>query len=77
MNERQLLELKEDIEKAKQEISELKGQKKGLMKQLKEDWGCETLEQAQEQLESFKEKQENTRVKIDDKMQTLVNKYDL
>lgn len=47
MNEQELLDLKEDIDQAKQKHSELKGRKEFLMKQLKEDWSCTTVEQAE------------------------------
>ena len=47
MNEQELLELKEEIDQAKQKYSELKGRLTFLMKQLKEDQGCTTIEQAE------------------------------
>ena len=50
MKEQELLELKEEIEDAKQKVSELTGQKNALLKQLKDDWGCDTIEEAEEKL---------------------------
>ena len=50
MKEQELLELKEEIEDAKQKVSELTGQKNALLKQLKDDWGCNTIEEAEEKL---------------------------
>lgn len=50
MKEQELLELKKEIDDAKQQVSELTGQKNALMKQLKEDWGCKTIEEAEEKL---------------------------
>ena len=47
MNEAQLLGLKKEIDEAKSAISELTGTKKQLMKDLKEQWNCSTLEQAE------------------------------
>jgi uncharacterized protein YukE len=47
MNEEQLLELKKEIDEAKTEISELKGTRKQLMKDLQENWDCKTLEEAE------------------------------
>jgi len=49
-NEVDLMELKQDIEDAKQKVSELKGERQALLKQLKEEWGCETIEQAEEKI---------------------------
>ena len=43
MNEKQLLELKEEIEKAKNKLAELKGRKEYLLQELKDKWGCESL----------------------------------
>jgi chromosome segregation ATPase len=50
MKEQELFELKGEIDEAKQKVSELTGQKNALMTQLKEDWGCDTIEEAEERL---------------------------
>jgi len=50
MNERELLDLKEKIEKAKSKASELKGQHRGLMNTLKSKFECDSIEQAEERL---------------------------
>jgi septal ring factor EnvC (AmiA/AmiB activator) len=49
MDEKQLLELKSTIEKAKTAVAELNGQKTSLMSQLKE-WDCKTIEEAESKL---------------------------
>jgi chromosome segregation ATPase len=46
----ELLDLKDEIEKAKQDLSEFKGQQKALMTQLKSEWGCISIEQAEKKL---------------------------
>ena len=46
MNEKDLMNLKDEISEAKQELSELKGQEKTLLNQLKTEWGCSSEEQA-------------------------------
>jgi len=43
MDEQDLFRLKEDVEEAKQKVSELKGERQALMKQLKEEWSCDTI----------------------------------
>jgi len=53
ITEQQLLELKDKIDAAKQTVSELTGQKQALMRQLKEDWGCETVEDAEVKLDAM------------------------
>jgi len=53
MNEQDLFELKEDVEEAKQKVSELKGERQALMKQLKEEWDCDTVEQAEEKIKKM------------------------
>ena len=47
MNEDRSLRLKKDIDEANSEISELKGSRKQLMKDLKDNWNCNTLEEAE------------------------------
>lgn len=50
MTEQELLDLKDEIDEAKQIAAELKGQKKALMSQLNEDWECTTIKQAKKKL---------------------------
>ena len=44
--EKELLELKSEIEESKTIISELTGQKTALLQQFKKDYGCESLKEA-------------------------------
>lgn len=53
MNEKQLLALKEEIAEAKSKAAELKGQKNALMKQLKEEWGCTSIEVAEKKIKQM------------------------
>ena len=53
LNERELLELKQEMEEAKQSVAEHRGQLTALMKQLKDNYKCNTLEQAQKKLDQF------------------------
>jgi predicted nuclease with TOPRIM domain len=64
MNEVDLMELKQDIEDAKQKVSELKGERQALLKQLKEEWGCETIEQAEEKIKELNAELESVSEKI-------------
>jgi len=47
MTEQDLLRLKQKIDDAKRQTSELKGHKTALMNQLKTDWKCATVEEAE------------------------------
>ena len=65
MNERELLQLKKEIDEAKQKTSELKGERQALMKQLKEEWNCETIEQAQSKITEMSEQSTQLSNEID------------
>jgi len=56
MTEQDLLDLKEKVDAAKTAVSELTGQKTALMKQLKDDWDCSTIEEAEEKITSMEER---------------------
>jgi adenine-specific DNA methylase len=53
MTEQQLLSLKKQVDEAKSTVSEYKGHKQALMKQLKDDWGCQSVETAELKLKSM------------------------
>jgi peptidoglycan hydrolase CwlO-like protein len=50
LSEKQLFDLKDEVDEAKTKVSELTGQQTALMKQLKEDWSCKTIEEAEDKL---------------------------
>jgi septal ring factor EnvC (AmiA/AmiB activator) len=50
MTDKQLLDLKEQITKTKGRVAELKGQRNALLKQLKEEWGCTSIEVAKKKI---------------------------
>jgi len=77
MNENQLLELKREIDDAKTEVSELKGTRKQLMKDLKENWDCTTLEQAEKKHEKLREAITVLSDKIEKGVKELNEKYEL
>jgi len=65
MTESQLLQKKKQIETTKAELSELKGEEKSLIKQLKEDWQCGSLEEAKKKMKEL----ENNAKELDEKIQ--------
>jgi len=64
ISEKDLLDLKDQISEAKVKVSELTGQKQILMRQLKETWNCETIEQAEEKLEELSKRKSHLEKKI-------------
>ncbi len=53
MNAQDLIKIKREIEAAKTSVSELTGEQTLLMRQLKEQHGCDTIEQAEGKLEQL------------------------
>jgi predicted nuclease with TOPRIM domain len=76
MTETDLLKLKSDIEKAKQTVSELNGQKTALMSQLKE-WDCKTIEEADSKLAEMEKEISNFNNKIAIGTKELESKYNV
>jgi chromosome segregation ATPase len=54
LDEQGLLDLKEKITEAKSTVSELKGHQTALTNQLKSDYGCKTIEEAEKKLKTMK-----------------------
>lgn len=50
MTAEDLLGLKKKIETAKEQLAQLKGQEIQLMSRLKEEWGCNTIAEAEKKL---------------------------
>lgn len=53
MTEKDLLKLKEEIKEANEKFLQLKGQREALIQQLKEDWECDTIKQAQTKINNL------------------------
>ena len=77
MTEKELLDLKEKVDEAKQTVSELTGQKNALLKQLKDDWGCKTLKEAKEKLEEMESQVTILEKKIERGVKELEEKYNV
>ena len=76
MTEKELLQLKEKIDSAKIEVAELNGQKKRTLQQLKDDWNCKTVEDANALLEKLKDEIEQIDIDIQNGISELQEKYD-
>jgi predicted nucleic acid-binding Zn-ribbon protein len=75
MNEVQLLKLKSEIDTANKEVSELRGHLNALMKQLKDDWNCKTVAEAQKKLDAMDAEIKQANAKIEQGMAELEKKY--
>lgn len=64
-----LLQLKKQIEDEKAKQSELKGELKSIMKQLKDEFNVQSLDEAAELLESMQEDLEKHRETIQEKLE--------
>ena len=77
MTEKELLELKDKVDKAKQVVSELTGQKNALLKQLKDDWQCKTIDEAETKLTKMDKDIDILEKKIENGVQELEEKYNV
>ena len=77
MTETELLKLKKKVEDAKTSASELTGQKTILNKQLKENWKCNSIEEAEKKLSSKSKEIDDIDEKIEAGITELTEKYKL
>jgi hypothetical protein len=70
-----LLRKKREIEQAKEELSELKGQEKAFIKRLEEDYGLSSTSEASEKLEKMQEQVSDLDALIQEKMEEVEEKY--
>ena len=74
--EERLLEMRQKIDEAKDEVNRLEGRKEHLFQQLEEEWDCETLEEAEQVLEELEEEIEQLDNKITQGIEELEEKYE-
>lgn len=67
ITEEELLQRKQEIDDAKNELAELKGEEKALLAQLKKDWSCETVADAEKKVKEM----ESNLEKLEDEIETL------
>jgi len=77
MNEQDLLKLKARIDRAKTEVAELKGRESYLLKELKEKYSCNNIEEAQEKLSTMEDEISQLQEQYDASITELQEKYDL
>ena len=72
-----LLNLKKKIDEAKETVSELKGSRTYLLKQLKEEFKCTTIEEAKEKKQALHTKNERLQTQMETETNALYEKYDI
>jgi len=77
MKEQDLLDLKQQIEDAKQSVAELKGEQTALLKQLKDTYKCSTIAEAEKKAEQMQAEIEKIQEQIDEGCKELEEKYEL
>ena len=77
MEQQDLLELKEKIDKAKEKSSELKGELKSLAMELKDDWQCDTIKEAEKKIETMESEITVLNEKINTGVTKLEEEYDV
>jgi predicted nucleic acid-binding Zn-ribbon protein len=75
MTENELLSLKREIDDAKEKNLQLKGQLDALLQQLKDGFGCETVEQANKKVKSLEKQIGDLSNEIETGMQELEEKH--
>ena len=76
-NTEKLLQLKQDIDAAKLKAAGYEGQLKGLMKDLKDNWGCTTIAQAEKKVKALEKEVTDLSGKISKGVAELEEKYEL
>jgi hypothetical protein len=77
MTQQELLDLKDQVDNAKNIVSELKGEQTALMKQLKEELKCKSLAEAKEILKTKYKVLEKLNSQIETGQEELEQKYGL
>lgn len=76
MDEKDLLDLKEEIEEAKNEVNQLKGQRNGLLESLAEDWKCDSVDEAEKKVAKLKKEIDKMDAKIQKGITKIEEQYD-
>lgn len=77
MNKKKLLKLKQEIVEKKASLSEHKGKKEVTLNNLKKNWNCNSLEEAQEKLNEIRISITDLKNKVENGIKKLQRQYDL
>lgn len=75
MKESELLKLKQQIDNAKSQTAELKGHQSALLKQLKDDWKCNSVEEAERLVKKMDKEISDLNRKIEEGLLELEERY--
>jgi len=75
MNERELLQLKKDIESGKEKISGLRGKSDYLTTQLKKQWSCDTIDEGKKKVKKLQKEIQVLTDQIIEETEKLESKY--
>jgi hypothetical protein len=75
MKEKDLLKLKDKVDSAQAREQELKGQKKAILQQLKEDFDCDSVKAAKKEVKGFEKDLKAIDSQIDEKTKAIEEKY--
>ncbi len=76
LDEKKLLELKQEIEEAKNKVAELKGRKEYLLQELQDKYNCKSLEEAQSRIDNLNSAIIDLEQQIEKEIEELENEYD-
>jgi len=75
LTEQELLDLKDDVDNAKNSVAELKGQLNALLKQLNDDWHCDSIEKAEKELKAIENIIKDLKKQEEDATEALEKQY--
>lgn len=75
MNDKELLRLKKKVENAEHEEQQLKGERNATLRNLKEDFDCDTIEQAEETRKKLKKKAKKLADELEEKLKQIEKEY--
>ena len=77
LDEKELLRMKKEVDDSRQKLSELKGQKDFLLKDLKEKWGCSSIAEAKKKVEALQKEVDDLDARIRKGTDELEREYQL
>lgn len=75
MNEKELIKLKKKVDAAEYETQQLKGQRNAILDNLKEDFKCNSIEEAEEAKNKLKKKLKKFSEELDEKLKQIEKEY--
>lgn len=75
MNEKELLKLKKKVDNAEYEEQQLKGQRKEILANLKEDFDCASIEEIKETKKKLKKKAKKFADELEEKLKQIEKEY--